>query len=90
MIGRGPRSLDALRGGRYRARMPRASALLAVMGREPINTDELYARLGYPALVGLGLVSYPAFRAELSRLAEAGLVSCETAPDGSTRWWRSA
>ena len=69
--------------------MSRASALLAVMGRDPVNTDELYTRLGYPTLVGLGLVSYPAFRAELSRLAAAGLVSYETAPDGSTRWWRS-
>ena len=69
--------------------MSRAAALLAVVGREPENTDELYARLGYPALVGLGLVSYPAFRAELSRLADAGLVSYETAEDGSTRWWRS-
>jgi hypothetical protein len=69
--------------------MSRASALLAVVGREPANTDELYARLGYPTLVGLGLVSYPAFRAELGLLAEAGLLSYESAADGSTRWWRS-
>jgi hypothetical protein len=87
MIGRGAPRLDARRGGRYRAGMSRAAALLAAMGREPVNTDELYTRLGYPSLVGLGLVSYSAFRAELSRLADEGLVSYETAADGST-WWR--
>jgi hypothetical protein len=76
--------------GRYLGVMLRASALLALVGREPVNTDELYTRLGYPTLVGLGLVSYPAFRAELSRLADAGLVAHETAADGSTRWWRSS
>jgi hypothetical protein len=69
--------------------MSRAAALLAEVGREPENTDELYTRLGYPTLVSLGLVSYPAFRAELSRLADAGLLCYETAGDGSTRWWRS-
>jgi hypothetical protein len=69
--------------------MSREAALLTMVGREPANTDELYRRLGYRTLVGLGLVSYPAFRAELSRLADAGLLSYETAADGSTRWWRS-
>ena len=68
--------------------MSRAAALLAVVGPEPASTDELYTRLGYPALIGLGLVSYSAFRAELSRLADAGLVSHETGADGSTQWWR--
>jgi hypothetical protein len=67
--------------------MSRESALLASLTDEPVSTSDLYDRLGYPALVALGLVSYHAFRAELGKLAEAGLVACEIAPDGATVWW---
>jgi hypothetical protein len=51
-----------------------------------MSTSELYDRVGYLALVKVGLIPYPAFRAELARLAAEGLVESETADDGSTRW----
>lgn len=68
--------------------MSRASALLAALDGVPVSTSDLYTRLGYPQLVSLGLVAYDAFRSELAALARAGLVGSETAPDGSTLWWR--
>jgi hypothetical protein len=70
--------------------MARTSALLAAVGSERITTSELYDRMGYPTLVAHGLVSYHAFRAELARLSGAGLLAYESAPDGSTVWWRTA
>ena len=51
---------------------------------------ELYDRLGYPALVRLGLVPYHAFRAEVEGLAAAGLVERSMAPDGTTLWVRKS
>jgi hypothetical protein len=69
--------------------MSRASALMAVVTDEPTSTSELYERLGYPALARLGLISYPAFRAALARLAATGAVESQTASDGSTTWRRT-
>ena len=68
--------------------MSRASALLAVLTDEPATTSELYDRVGYPTLVRIGLVPYDAFRAELMRLAAAGLAESDTAADGATLWRR--
>ncbi len=58
------------------------------MTSEPTTTSDLYDRIGYTALTRIGLVPYPAFRAELVKLSAAGLASSEEAPDGSTVWWR--
>jgi hypothetical protein len=69
--------------------MPSATALLALLTSEPVATSDLYDRVGYPALVGLGLVPYPAFRAQLERLEAAGLVVSEPGEDGATRWRRA-
>jgi hypothetical protein len=66
--------------------MSRASTLLAALSDEPVSTSELYERLGYRTLVRIGLVPYQAFRAELVRLAAAGLAVGETAGDGATMW----
>jgi hypothetical protein len=65
---------------------PRNSALLAVLSSEPASTSALYERVGYAALTRLGLVSYHAFRAQLMRLAAAGLVVSDTDRHGSTTW----
>jgi len=40
------------------------------------------------ALVQIGLVPYDAFRAELARLAEAGLAQSGVDDDGATTWRR--
>jgi hypothetical protein len=64
----------------------RSSVLLAALTNEPTSTSELYERVGYPALVRVGLIPYAAFRAELVRLSAAGLVESETDLDGSTLW----
>jgi hypothetical protein len=53
--------------------MTAASILLAALTSEPTSTSDLYERVGYPALVRIGLVPYDAFRAELVRLSAAGL-----------------
>jgi hypothetical protein len=66
--------------------MSRSSVLLAALTNEPATTSELYERVGYPALVRVGLIPYEAFRAELVKLAAAGLVDRETSRDGSTLW----
>ena len=68
--------------------MAHPSPLLAALGQTPVSTSDLYTQVGYPTLVALGLVSYDAFRGELAKLAQAGLAACDTAQDGSTRWWR--
>ena len=68
--------------------MSRASELLAIVGTEPASTSDLYDRIGYPALARLGLIPYPAFRAELAALAATGAIQSDTAPDGSTLWRR--
>jgi hypothetical protein len=66
--------------------MPRSSVVLAALSGNPTSTSDLYERVGYAALVRIGLIPYPAFRAELERLAAAGLVQSETDSDGSTLW----
>jgi hypothetical protein len=66
--------------------MSRESVLLAVLTSVPTSTSELYERVGYATLTRVGLVPYDAFRRELSRLAAAGQVLGESAPDGSTAW----
>jgi hypothetical protein len=70
--------------------MTRATAVLAVLTDEPTSTDELYERVGYPTLTRVGLVAYEAFRAELARLAAAGLAESRRADDGATLWRRRA
>ena len=68
--------------------MSRAASILAVLTDEPTSTSELYDRVGYRTLVRVGLVAYEAFRAELVRLAAAGLAERSTAADGATLWRR--
>ncbi len=70
--------------------MSRSSVLLAVLTIEPTTTSDLYERIGYLVLTRIGLVSYPAFRAELATLSALGLIAGETRPDGSTAWKLSA
>ena len=67
----------------------RESALLAVLTDEPTSTSDLYDRIGYPTLVRIGLVPYPAFRAELEKLVAGGLAEKQTGPDGATLWRRA-
>jgi len=67
--------------------MSRCSVLLAALTGEPASTSELYSRVGYATLTGLGLVPYDAFRAELGKLSAAGLAGSDTGSDGSTIWW---
>lgn len=69
--------------------MTRASTLRALLTDEPASTLELYDRIGYPTLVRLGLIPYPAFREALGELAAAGDVAMGTASDGSTTWRRA-
>jgi hypothetical protein len=66
--------------------MSRSSVLLAALTDEPVSTSELYDRIGYLALARVGLIPYPAFRAELETLATAGLAVSEPGSDGSTLW----
>jgi hypothetical protein len=66
--------------------MSRASVLLSALTTEPVSTSELYDRVGYAMLTHIGLVPYAVFRAELAKLAAAGLASSDTAADGSTVW----
>jgi hypothetical protein len=66
--------------------MSRAAALLAALTNEPASTEQLYKRVGYPTLLRVGLIPYPAFRAELERLSADGLAERDTADDGSTLW----
>ena len=63
--------------------------VLAALTAEQASTDELYDRVGYPALVQAGLIQYPRFRAALEQLAADGLAEHEPGPDGSTLWWRA-
>jgi hypothetical protein len=77
----------SLRGARGRLTlMSRESAVLAALSGEPASTSAIYDRVGYPALTRVGLVSYPAFRAELAKLSAAGLAESHTGDDGSTLW----
>jgi hypothetical protein len=66
--------------------MSRSAALLAALTEEPASTSDLYERVGYRTLVAVGLVPYPAFRAELKKLAAEGLAEAEPGGDGATMW----
>ncbi len=65
----------------------RAAAVLALLSDRPQTTGDLYDRMGYLALVRVGLVPYDAFRATLAELEQAGLATSETSEEGPT-WWR--
>jgi hypothetical protein len=67
--------------------MSRAAALLAALTNDPASTEELYERVGYATLLRVGLIPYPAFRAELERLSASGLAERDTTANGSTLWW---
>lgn len=69
--------------------MSRSSLILAALTAEPTSTSDVYDRVGYPALVRVGLVGYEAFRAELVKLAGEGLVVGEAGEDGATTWRRT-
>jgi hypothetical protein len=66
--------------------MARESTLLAALTSEPTSTSDIYDRVGYATLTRIGLVSYHAFRAELAKLAAAGLAESHVDEDGSTMW----
>ena len=66
--------------------MPDPSPLLSALTHEPTSTETLYERVGYATLARLGLIPYDAFRAELSRLAAAGLAEKQTVEEGATLW----
>ena len=66
--------------------MSGASPLLSALTSEPTSTEALYERVGYPALARLGLIPYDAFRAELTKLAAAGLAERQSVEDGATLW----
>jgi hypothetical protein len=70
----------------YLGFMSRAATILAALTDEPASTSDVYERVGYMNLTHAGLVPYAAFRAELVRLAAAGLVEGQPADDGSTMW----
>jgi hypothetical protein len=65
------------------------SELLAALTNEPTSTEQLYQRIGYAKLARLGLIPYAAFRAELGKLAAAGLAEHHSAEDGATLWSRA-
>jgi hypothetical protein len=68
--------------------MTAATILLEALTDDPTSTSDLYDRVGYPALVRVGLVPYDAFRAELVKLSAAGLAQRGTDDDGATTWRR--
>ena len=54
-----------------------------------MSTSDLYDRVGYRALMQVGLIPYEAFREELLKLEAAGLACGESGPDGATLWRRA-
>jgi hypothetical protein len=66
--------------------MSRESMILSAATAEPSTTSELYDRIGYPALLQIGLIPYEAFRGELARLAALGMLERGEADDGTTTW----
>jgi hypothetical protein len=70
--------------------MTAAETLLGALTDEPTSTDDLYGRIGYPALVRIALVPFDAFRVELVRLSKQGLAETGTDEDGATTWRRPA
>jgi hypothetical protein len=79
-------SVDRAADREYAAEMSRESVLLAALTAQPTSTTELYSRIGYASLTQIGLIPYPPFRAELAKLAEAGLVESVAGSDGATLW----
>jgi len=69
--------------------MPRAATLLAALTEEPTTTEALYDRVGYPALVRLGLVPYDDFRDALAALEADGLAVSTPTKEGGTLWRRA-
>lgn len=69
--------------------MSRSSVVLAALTEEPTSTSDLYDRVGYRALMQVGLIPYEAFRAELVKMHAAGLVRSEAGADGGTLWRRA-
>lgn len=64
----------------------RTRTVLAPLAEGPLTTSDLYDAVGYPTLVGLGLVPYAAFRAVLEDAAVRGLVTAGEDDDGATVW----
>ncbi len=64
--------------------------MLDLLSDVPQTTGDLYDRMGYAALVRIGLVPYDAFRATLAELERAGLAVSETSEEGPTSWRRLA
>jgi hypothetical protein len=65
------------------------TALVAALTDEFTSTSDLYDRVGYPALVRLGLVAYADFRAALVALETEGVAVSGTDDEGATTWRRS-
>ena len=63
--------------------------VLEALGPEPASTQELYDRLGYPALLRAGLIDYRAFRRVLVELQDEGLAAGVDGEDGATCWTRT-
>jgi hypothetical protein len=61
-------------------------AILAHVTESRQTTEQLYDAVGYMALMRVGLIPYPAFRAALAELQAEGLVVSDTDDDGATIW----
>jgi hypothetical protein len=61
-------------------------AILAHVTDAPQTTEQLYDAIGYMALMRVGLIPYPAFRAAVAELQAEGLVAAATGEDGATAW----
>jgi hypothetical protein len=64
------------------------STVLAALTEEPTTTSDLYDRVGYPALMRVGLINYDSFRSVLVTLETERLAVSAPAPDGMTFWRR--
>ena len=62
--------------------------VFAALGDDPVSTSDLYERVGYPALMRVGLIPYPAFRETLVELVAQGRAAAGTDEDGATVWTR--
>jgi hypothetical protein len=70
--------------------MSRTSVLLTALTDQPATTSDVYDRVGYAALVRIGLVPYEAFRRQLVSLEADGLAASHVGEDGATLWRRRA
>ncbi len=66
----------------------RSSALLAALTDEPASTSALYDRVGYSALMRLGLIPYDEFRRVLAAMAADGTAEMSEGRDGESLWRR--